>query len=282
MTKDPYQLNPDAVNELYEKTQGKMRGIPCPKKHENAYCGACEHVQALFASGDEDDKERAYEIMHKTKFYVCAVKPSEPDNLLLVELGKKVGNQIIEKVRIKDPRLGWHDICNPKSGLGRCITITKGKDGKYNTYSASIMPDKADFDIPEAVLARLPDLADIIDILDTESDDWEFFDIADMKDNDILELRLCPDKVGAERNHKFFINAVWRHWGVSEDDVRNGMTEPVEKDTPEPTVQTPVAESTSTDLKNCFGQSLMFDASDAECRSCAQIKACQRKIINEG
>lgn len=284
---DPYMINEKESEKFITKTKGKQKGLICPKKHYDEPCHVCDVVQDLFSSGDEADRNLAGKIMRKLNFYVCAVAPADPEKLVILQLGKLVGNQIVDGTM----KMGWTDIANPKAGVGRCIMITKGTNGTYNTYQASIDPNKADFDIPESVMSNLPDLENIVDIVD--SGDFEIFNIASIKLNETVTFRVCPDVKGPERSNRFWINAIWRHWGVTAGEIdgtvpvnlhRGQDQDKKQEDTGgAPWGNDKPAESKASDepakRKKCFGRDEYYDPNDAECVNCNDFKACGRELL---
>lgn len=288
MTQDPYAITPDESQKFFEKTKGKQVGIICPKRHYGKSCAVCDIVQDLFNSGEAGDRSLAGKHMAKLNFYVCAVFPQAPEELKIVQLGKLVGNQIVEGTIA----LEWTDIAHPKAGIGRCIQITKSNNGQHNTYQASISPNKADFDIPDSVMNSLPDLENIVDIV--SSGQYDIYNVSQLKVGEKITIRICPDVKGKERNNKYWINAIWRHWGVSQGQVDG--EEPFRPklnatDDEDETVTKPRNEAksgnqawsnTSTQSsrrKNCFGRPEYHDPSADECISCNDFKACGREIL---
>ena len=290
MTKDPYMIDEKESEKFLTKTKGAQKGLICPKKHYDQPCQVCDVVQDLFSTGDEADRNIAGKIMRKLNFYVCAVSPAEPEKLVILQLGKLVGNQIVDGTL----KLGWNDIANPKAGVGRCIKITKGTNGTYNVYQASIDPNKADFDIPESVMSSLPDLENIVDVVD--GGDHTVYNIATIKLNETVTWRICPDVNGADRNNKFWINAIWRHWGVSQAEIdglkpvnlRRGQSDGTSETTkPDSNVETtpftrPETQQQGTPeakRRKCFGRTEYYDSNDDDCTSCEDFKACGREVL---
>lgn len=288
MSNDPYAIDPKESQKFLDKTKGATKGLICPKKHYDKPCQVCDVVQDLFSTGDEGDRSIAGKIMRKLNFYVCAVSPAEPEQLLILQLGKLVGNQLIDGTN----KLGWTDIANPTAGVGRCIKITKGTNGTYNTYQASIDPNKADFDIPKDVMDNLPDLENIVEVVD--GGDHKVFNIASIKLNETVTFRICPDVKGPDRNNRFWINAIWRHWGVSQAEIdglrpvnlRRGQSDGTSGDMGQDKPQTEEApfdmsteKSTEGKRKKCFGRKDYYDPNDPDCTSCEDFKACGRSVL---
>jgi hypothetical protein len=284
MTTDPYAIQPDESQKFITKTKGKQKGIICPKRHYDKPCAVCSVVQDLFSSGEEKDRDLAGKIMSKLNFYMCVVEPSDPAKLQILQLGKIVGNQIVDGTL----KLGWTDIANPKSGVGRCIKITKSNNGSYNTYQASIDPNKAEFDIPADVMENLPDLENIVGVVD--SGEYEVYNIASIKVGDTVTFRICPDVKGPERNNRFWVNAIWRHWGVSQDEIDGkvpvNLHKGLDREDAQKSESPPWAESKDKEQpvaqpkhKKCFGEEAYYDPSDSDCTDCEEFKACGRTVL---
>lgn len=294
-TKDPYELNQGDTKKLREDTAFGSGGVICPKRNKqiNKPCKVCDKVAQLFSDNSKDKREIAYKKMAKLNWYCNIVLPSNPDKLLILEMGKKVGNQIIEGVEMK----GWTDIAHPKKGKGRTMLITKSMADGRASYSASPSLKNVDWDIPDEIIKNLPNLDnEIIDIV--TSKDERIYKISELKVGETLEFRMLPSwDIHGTRN---FMKPLFRHWGgVTQAEV-NGEVEmnmftsdeskkadaesaTVEEDEHPLTKTTTVDKSTKKEEKQpgCFGQSRYYDPDDKDCSSCSFMKKCAKTVAEE-
>jgi len=290
---DPYLLDPNEMGKLRKENEGTSLGIICPKRNKSigGICAVCDKVAYLFGTGDAEDKEIALNKMAKVNFYMNIVFPHNPDKSTVLEVGKKVGNQIIKKIEEGK----WLDIAHPKADIGREMEISKSKgDMGYNVYTASPVLEKANWDIPDEVLKSLPNLDEIINLLPTlGEEDGSLFKISSIKLDETLTFRICPPAHGARPR---IMNAVWRHWGgVTQDEIEGkvemnlNLPEPKsddkeKTDTPAPWESDTPAPQETTEPRNvtqphCFGQEAFFEMDDPECRDkCDFYKSCGRSI----
>lgn len=284
MAKDIYTLDENDANQLEKEVKGGKINSICPKHHGGDRCYGCEHVQKLFQSDSKEDKEQAYQLMAKVNFFVVAVFPEEKNKFKLLQLGKIVGNQIINGVK----NHGWTDIVHPKKGKGRLMMIDKSQDGKYAKYQASADLKNVDWDIPKEVLDNLPDLRNIVDIF--TSGKYEIYNISSLKTGESVKFRICPDTFynpdTDDRRH--WIEPLWRHWGLSSAQLKgdkpiNEDNEPKEKQPwKEEPVKNEVAKEEVMEVKkpNCFGESDYYDPEDDDCKTCDFFKKCGRSLAN--
>jgi len=294
MKQDPYMLKPEAAKGYADKNSGGgSAGIFCPKRNVNmnGECRVCKAVQPLW-SYPKGSKERnkAADKGPKQNFYMNVVLPSNPNKRIVLEVGSKAGNAILDG--IIDTEKGWTDIAHPKKGLGREIKIKKHKDGEYNAYDVFIAKDKADYDIPDEVLKNLPDLDNIIEMLKSgEFNEENFMRISSLKMDETGTFRVCPPSNMEEKGPEALpLVAVWRHWnGVTQAEVDGEVPVSLwdEKKEDEKIDDTPFApEKTSevrepvTDTKPpCFGKSFIFDENHPDCIACTHMSDCGRAAL---
>jgi len=277
--KDPYMLDPNQAEEKKESLKSSSGGVFCPKKNEGKPCAVCEKVSYLFNTGSEKDNEIAKVKMAKCNFYFGYVSGPEDKKAMILEVGKKVGVQILDGIN----KQGWVDIAHPGAKQGRMMKITKGKDGKYNSYSASPSLDKADWAVSKEALETLPDLDNIVEILSDPIKRKEMvFRISDINTNETFSFRMTP-----HWNNKAEIpmKDVWRHWGgVTQDEV-DGKVEmnlnvPTKSSDKEKEDVDKASIETVSDgedkIPGCFGA--YFDTDDKECQDCKWFKKCGKEF----
>ena len=296
---DEYMLDADEHGKVLEESRGRSKGIICPKMNLSiggtcAVCDKSKQLRGLAKSAGEDKNgpynNMAYDIQAKANFFVNIVFPSSPEQIILLEMGKKAGNQILEGIK----KLGWTDIAHPKKGVGREMICSKGSDSGYNTYNMSINPNKAEWDVPKAALDGRYNLDTIIDIV--EKGEVEVFKISSLKMDEVLRFRVLPPWDNGDGNRRVMI-PLWRHWGVNQDQI-DGKSE-VNLTTPEEPVAggddgvvswegettdaAPdtgvVTEGGDTAQEACFGMESCYAEDSDECKACKDLKGCMRTIM---
>lgn len=295
---DPYMLNPKAAKGYADKNSGgSSAGVFCPKRNTTmeGVCHVCKAVQPLW-SYPKGSKERnkAAAKGPKQNFYMNVVLPSNPNKSIVLEVGSKAGNAILDG--IYDPEKGWRDIAHPKKGSGREIKIKKHKDGEYNAYDVFPARDKADYDIPTEVLENLPNLDNIIEMLKSgEFNEENFMRISSLKMDETGTFRICPPSNIDKRNPEEAVPlvAVWRHWnGVTQAEVdgevpvnlwdEKKVEEEVAEDTifkTEPEKTAEVREPVTNTKPPCFGKAFIFDENHPDCKACAHMSDCGRAAL---
>ena len=301
MTKnDPYMIDIAAMDKLKNEMSLKSSGLICPKRNLsiNKPCKVCEYIQSQIYSKQYPEghpaRTWAFKKGAKATFFLNVVFPEDRRKVVILELGSKAGNQIFEGVRKK----GWTDIAHPKAGMGREMMITKSEDGGYNTYSVSPDLNKADWEVKKSTLAERYNLSDIITILNNnELTDENHFKVSSMKLGETLRFRILPAWDDGAGNTKV-MNVVWRHWGVSQDQIdgKEGISwEDIEISVPSTTQKSndvPFTTESETPTQatesetpaqekppRCFGNSTYYDADDPDCsKDCKFFDECTKQI----
>lgn len=302
--KDPYMLDPEEYTKFKDENKGSLKGVKCPRRNASmdGKCKVCDQVQHLFGTQDTLDREIAFEYMAKCTYYLNFVLPHDPTKSITLELGKKVGNQIINGIE----KSGWVDISHPKSGKGREMQILKFKgDQGFPTYNASPVLQLATYDIPDEVLINVLNLDKIIDLVDSLEEGKDLFKISSLKMDETLKFRICP--ASPESMYpKRVMSVVWRHWKVTEDHINgtidfdlrkmykdvSGATDKEDKkgkdetsppwekqQSKEPNLLDEPTKSPKS-KKVCFGKELFFEEGDEKCAACPDYKACAKAISN--
>lgn len=299
---DPYAIDPKDIEALEGKAKASFGGgVFCPKRNPalDGDCYVCKAVSQLF-NGSEADKDKARRIMAKCTWYANVVFPENPNKVVLLEMGKKAGDDILYGIKKKD---GWSSILNPKQNKGRELKITKYRgEGGRNAYSVELALDRADYAIPKETLDNMYNLDNIIELLSTE----EIFRVnSNLKMDESLTCRLLPPW-DSEKNWPLMF--VYRHWGVTEEEVRgekpidiltdtpvevdnmnvnkSSDSPPWENDTPSPDKEEKKEETPSASKQEkkeakrppCFGRSVVFEEDSEECLNCPHYKACAKAV----
>lgn len=298
--KDPWMLNSEEAKKTKEETKFRSTGEICPKRNLSLgkACKACEEVSAVYQSTVDGDPKRkvAGRKSAKASYFANIVLPSNPNKSVIAEMGKKLGDTILDMLE----KGKWLDIAHPKEGYGRELTITKKMEGDYPSYSITAELDKADYDIPDETLENLPNLdqENLIEIL-TENTET-VLKISSLKLDETMTIRMCPPwKEAMDRGEKRILTPVFRHWGgVTKDEIANGgltfgeFTESKDaddddkapwEDKPEVTnhsdeLDIPPETQTKSEREPCFGKVNVYEEDDEECQSCRDYKPCGRAV----
>ena len=115
-------------------------------------CNVCEQLKKLWNYPRESKEWKlALSKSAKLNFFMCIVDPTRKDQWLVLEVGKKVGNELLDGIE-----KGWKDVFQPKKGKGRELVITKSQASGFNNYTLHPELDKADWDVPQSVLDSVP------------------------------------------------------------------------------------------------------------------------------
>jgi len=298
MVKDPYEIQAKDIEGLEKTAKSSFGGgVFCPKRNPSLEgdCYVCKAVSQLF-NGSESDKEKARRIMAKCTWYANAVFPDNPNKVILLEMGKKAGDDILYGIKKKD---GWNSILNPKQNKGRELKITKYRgEGGRNAYSVELALDRADYDIPKETIDNMYNLDNIIELIGTE----EIFRVnSNLRMDESLTFRLLPPW---DSEKKWPLMFVYRHWGVTEEEVRGEKpidilndapvemgsvdtskeSAPWENDSPkEENVKEEVTKPEKKAAKTppCFGKPVVFEAESEECLNCPFYKKCAKAVASK-
>jgi len=300
MTKDEYMLDPKEHGKLGAETKGTSQGVICPKYNVSIGkpCAVCDKVRQLWGvfdnTGDERYKKAAKDMSATCAYFLNVVFPNNPDQVVLLEIGKKAGDQIIEGIKLK----GWIDIAHPKAGVGREMLVTKSSDGGYNVYSVSPDLQNADWDVPKKALDSRHNLSNIINILTGEG--VETFRVSSLKMDESLRFRILPPVTkNGEKGRA--LAAVWRHWrntvaevngevpvvvyGLDDNEQTSEGGEDLlpweEEKTPETSVQDTRSEENKSEHPPCFAMDVAYDPENEECKTCDSFKKCGRAVLKK-
>ena len=284
--RDPYLLDVDEHNKLKKETRGGRKYVICPRLNPSigGKCYVCEEVSRLYDSNDQEKIRIASEKRAKQTFYLNVVFPENPSKVVIMEVGKNIGNEIIDGINDEL----YRDIAHPKAKKGRLCRIKKVKgDSGYPKYMLNVLPDRPDWEVPKEALDNLFNLDDIISLLEEE----DIFRISSINYNDSLIFRICPPWDNGKGN-KRVIAYVFRHWGVTQDEV-DGKTPisgvdneqydttelPWESQPGAPAQEDKQASSPQKKKPMCFGLPRFFNASDDQCRACNEYAECKETAI---
>jgi len=305
---DPFMITDEEASAAQNQLSKGSTGIMCPKRNKSmgGSCKVCDYIQSQIYDKKFPKEHAAMtwarEKKAKLSWFTNVVFPENPDKSILFEVGDKAGNQVVKGIN----KLGWRDIVHPHKGIGRELIVIKTKEpgDSWPTYTITPAQDKADWEIPEEVWRNVYDLNDIINILQTtELTSENYKHVRSIKTDETLNFRMCPPK-DSESGDKVVIAAVYRHWGVTEDQINGedsmNWRQSVEED---PADDSPFVENTDSSgldtsfmdtkkeevlpdktkqgpkLPNCFGMEQFFEIDDkVTCIPCGSYKACGKKI----
>jgi len=306
--RDPYEITPDDGKKLENESRGKAKGVPCPQNNASLSerCHACEKLKPLWNYPEGSPQRKvAGDKKATVSYWLNFILPHNREKAIILEIGKKVGDSIIRN--LKDPTKGWKNIANPQEGKGFEVIFTKFQGDGYPAYEISAVPEKTDWAISKSVLDNLPDLSqeNIIKMLsNNELDPDNYMHVNSIKMDETLRGRICPSWEGI--GSKKFMQYLFRHWGVTEDEVQGRVpmagVETAEQanftsDDDSPTVfDTDVApfepepEFTSNEFgetpsaggekdEPCLGSKELYDKDDAVCQECWQFKKCSKLVM---
>lgn len=229
--RDIFMMSEEDAKNARNEVSISGSGLLCPKtnKRIGGECKVCDYIQTEIypkwpGKENQDHPARKWAGKKKAKlnWFTCAVFPENPNKLILLELGSKAGNQIIDGME----KQGWKDILHPHKNIGRMMKCTKKKgDSGYPEYTVSPDLEKADWDVPESVWKNVPDLRDIISIIQNgELDKYNHQKISSLlKMDETISFRLLPPKELTGDDRKFWISGVYRHWGVTKDQIEGNV-----------------------------------------------------------
>jgi hypothetical protein len=303
---DVFYIEQDEVGDIKKEIATVSSGILCPKTNKSIgeRCHVCEYIQTQVYSKNyergHDARDWAASKKAKLAWFLNVVFPENPDKSVLLEVGKEAGNQIINGVE----KLGWRDIAHPHKDLGRELQCSKNKEkgNDWPTYTVTPVLEKANWEIPDEVWKKTPDLKNIVQMVsDGELNEDNHMRISSLKMGETLVFRVCPPKT-VENGSKWIIAPVMRHWGVTEGQIQ-GTDSVSWKETmeDEDIASLPVKDEkldlsfTSTEEEKeevpdkkqkkekptCFGMERFFDEDDDEmCIPCDFYKSCGKKVAS--
>lgn len=119
----------------YVHIPGKQEPVSfaCPRSQANAPCPVCQKIDALKATGNPADYDRAKDLFAQRRVYANVINRTKPDlGVVVLPFGKKIHERLIE-IR-QNPDIGG-DFTNPETGFD--IVISRVGTGKKDTrYSA--------------------------------------------------------------------------------------------------------------------------------------------------
>ncbi len=283
---DVYLLDSAAQKSFQEETKGRGLGVLCPKRNLsiNGKCYVCDEVARLFGTGNKVDKDVAFLKMAKANFYMTCVTKDKPNEVFILEMGKKAGNAILDGVTQRS----WNDIAHPLANKGREMMISKVKGlAGFAEYQPSPSLEKADWEVPKEALDKRPNLDNIISLLKDKT--VPVRRVSDMKEGETITFRILPPWDNGQGN-KRFMTVVWRHYGgVTQGEVDG--SEPIDVNTTgkeeKPTQTTsndPMPwddqpEENQPKHEKCFGLKQFYEEGDKTCRDCKDFKACAREVL---
>jgi len=302
MTNDPWELSSNDASKMKDSTKtGGGASTFCPKRNVSigSVCKACETIQPLwdFPEGSPERK-LASKKKATVSYFLSVVLPSNKDKSIVLEIGKKAGDYIIDS--IYDPDKNWKMIAHPVVGKGFDTKIKKRKgDLGFNTYD-TFRGEQCDWDIPKSVLESLTDLsqANIIKMLKdgTLVEGENYFRIQSLKLDETLTFRVCP-AWNYRDGGKVILTPVFRHWGVSQAEIDGDIAlsmnieevvvpETVtasDHQTESPMVKTDTPTVTEKH-DTCYGiitPMVFYDVDDSDCNKCGDFVECGKIVTKK-
>ena len=298
--KDPWKVEPNDVEKLAQESKGRSKGVVCLERNASFKkpCPVCNALRPLWNFPD-GSSERKIALTKKAtiNWYLNVVLPFNKDKSVVMEVGKKLGDSIIEG--IKDPEKDWSDISNPKAGKGLLMKIKKKKgDLGFNAYEIFPATERADWDIPESVLNNLIDLSqeNLVKMLNNEELTSEnYLNISTLKLDETIVVRICPNW-DWNSGGKWPLNYLYRHWGGVTQEEMDGKV-PVDLRMPDKQKAVSQSDDTPFDMSSdntpepvvqdesdevCLGRADLFEDDDDSCTSCRQYKQCKKLVMKKG
>uniref|UniRef100_A0A6M3LEE4 Uncharacterized protein n=1 Tax=viral metagenome TaxID=1070528 RepID=A0A6M3LEE4_9ZZZZ len=282
MAKDPYELSADEHSKIKDDMKLSSGGVVCPKYMYNKPCKVCDYIRPLWGKYPKGSKERNIfsQRAAKASFFANVVFKTKPSVAMILEIGKRVGDRIIDN--INDPEKLWGRwIVHPKAGVGREMTLKKNiKDG-YPNYEIDPALDRADWDVPKEALDNVYNLDNILDMIKNgELGDSNHFRVSSLKEGESVNVRFLPPWEGS----KVILKPVFRHWGVTQEEVDGTAPFSISFDV-EDKKDSGGAVWNETNLsmpkstgKKCFGQAEFFNMKDEECFKCPVSVECSKAV----
>jgi len=252
---DPWMLNPEDARKTKNETKFSSKGVICPKRNLTIGepCKACTEVSTIYQTTVDGDPTRkaAGRKSAKASYFANVVFANNQDKSVIMEMGKKSGDRILEKLDKGE----WLDIAHPKKGMGRELKLSKSKSDGFNVYSVDPVLEKVDWDVSDEILENLPNLdqQNLIGIVAEDTE--EIFKLSSLKMDESITIRMCPPwKEARERGEKRIITPLFRHWGgVTQENIDNGGLTFDETD-PNDSTKTEKAEKASDEEKPWEGK----------------------------
>lgn len=299
MSKDEYMLDPNEAAKQQSEGRIASEGIICPKRNASIgrKCHVCDALSKVFQQSERGSPmwDMASSKAAKATYFLNVVFPENPNKVVLMQIGKEVGNTILSR----NTQGKWLDIAHPKADKGREMEITKSVgDGNYPKYSVSPSLDKASWDVPDEAIQNLYNLDQGNLIQMVQEGKVEIFKVSSMKTDETLTFRICQPwrhgEHGADNTR--VMQALFRHWGgVTQDEVDgstpvdlrlaseiSGGTAGVEMgaNTMEaPAPQLELDDQGASDVvvvqrKSCFGKEDFYEKDDVVCIKCPDHDEC--------
>ena len=301
MKTDPWKVSPNDVEKLQQESKGRSKGVICLDRNSSIKkpCPPCNAIRPLW-NFPEGSPEYKIALAKKAtiNWYLNVILPFNKEKAVVLEVGKKLGDSVMEG--IKDPEKDWSDISNPKAGKGLIMKIKKKKgDLGYPAYEIFPANERADWDIPQAVLDNLTDLSqgNLIKMLSNdELNNDNYLNISSLKIDETIVVRICPNW-DWKNGGKWPLNYLYRHWGGVTQDEMDGKV-PVDLRMPDkqkvtsqtvsqlddvpfdmPTDNAPTPQVETDEV--CLGREDLFEDTDESCMSCRQYKPCKKLVLKK-
>lgn len=281
--RDPFMVSADDIKDARSSMKGGSSGEFCPMRNKlliGGRCHACDSLKKLWNYPKESKEWKlAVSKSAKLNFFFCIVDPTRKDQWLILEVGKNVGNELLDGIE-----KGWKDVFHPKAGKGRELVISKSQSSGFNKYTLTPNLDKADWDVPQSVLNSYPNLDNILDMITGGKliEGVNYMRISSLKQGESFKFRLLPFKPDA-KIFKLGVAWVYRHFGGVTSDEINGVVpvdlstieEPFQKDENGGSPEQPAKKSSR---EKCFGQARFYEPDDELCQKCKDFDDCGKTV----
>jgi len=297
---DPWEITSKDAEEMKRLAKGSGGGgIFCPKRNTsiNGVCHVCNTIQPFWPLPDSSPERKiALDKGPKVAYFMNAILDSDRTKAFVMEVGKKVGDYIIDSCH--DAEAGWGNVVNPRAGIGFLVRIKKIKgDMGFNSYSVYKM-NTCDWDIDKEILNNLTDISqsNIIRMLSEGEleENNNFFRIPSLKMDESVLIRICPAFDHMDGG-KTILYPVYRHWGgVTQEEVDGvvalNMNLSVRADeeakTANPTQDLPFMTDDQPQTKTvsnpaCWGRIepvVFYNDEDDDCKACPAFTTCLPEV----
>lgn len=307
--RNPWDIDNDTIENQEKENKASTKGVICLKRNSSigGTCNGCDYISNQIYSKDYPDKHpaRVWASQHKSKqnIFFNMVKSSDPNTPMVINMKNEAGSYILSKAKDE-----WPNLLNPHPGKGLELLIKKvkksgSKGGTYLSYDVSPVLQPPDWEVPEKVWKKMAtnlDQSNLIRMLmEGEFNDTNYFDVASLKEGESIRIRILPSWQNGEHgaDNTRFAEWVWRHWGLSEAQIKG--TEPIswegEVEAPDDAVDEPSLVEDKVEVKEqhiepeenlekelpCFGKKRYFSEEDEICIACKKFKPCAIKVSEE-
>lgn len=210
--------------DLYKKSLkdgDNFKGIVCPTTYgedkECPLCDMCKEVLFDKSIQKEDPlRERASNMNRKKRFYSNAYFISNPSDVVVLEYGDKIFNQLLAGQM--DQLSEWKNFFDPRDGCNLFVSKTQGATRKQVDYHVEARRSSSPI-IDPSVLSKMYNLDKILELMDTGQ--VKAFYQSKFQAGVKTEVRILPSWLGP--NIPKFFSIVIYHY-VNQDEFTQAMS----------------------------------------------------------